>query len=189
MRPVREGHGPLAAPTLAWWLVMLTALVPTAEAYDPIGWTSIDGGGHFHESGGSYRLSGTIGQHDAGALAGGVLTLAGGFWHAGSATTVDVLPQVVTPYAIHFRAPAPNPARSRSGLSFDLSAPADARLRVHDVSGRTVRTWEFGRLSAGRHDRTWDTVDDAGRSLPSGVYFLRLEVGAYQAQRKVLVLR
>jgi len=47
----------------------------------------------------------------------------------------------------------------------------------------------FGRLPAGRHDRVWNTDDDGGRPLPSGVYFMRLEAGANQAQRRVLVLR
>jgi hypothetical protein len=39
------------------------------------------GGGE--SSGGGFRVTGTIGQHDAGALSGGDLVLHGGFWQAG----------------------------------------------------------------------------------------------------------
>ncbi|UCE59887.1 MAG: hypothetical protein JSU63_20885 [Phycisphaerales bacterium] len=41
---------------------------------------TIDGGGEMLSVGGGFELSGTIGQPDAGVLAGGDLTLAGGFW-------------------------------------------------------------------------------------------------------------
>jgi len=45
-----------------------------------ISWYTIDGGGGT-STGGSYSLSGTIGQHDAAqGLAGGSFTLDSGFW-------------------------------------------------------------------------------------------------------------
>lgn len=40
---------------------------------------TVDGGGGT-SSGGSYALTGAIGQPDAGAMAGGAFTLTGGFW-------------------------------------------------------------------------------------------------------------
>jgi hypothetical protein len=47
-----------------------------------IGWWSIDGGGAISLAGGGYKLSGTVGQPDAGAepLVGGGYQLQGGFW-------------------------------------------------------------------------------------------------------------
>lgn len=45
-----------------------------------IDWYTIDGGGAMNTSGGSYSLSSSIGQSDAGSLSGGVYTLNGGFW-------------------------------------------------------------------------------------------------------------
>jgi hypothetical protein len=173
---------------LACCIVMMAALVTPARAYDPI-WYSVDSGGLMGSVGGAYRLSGTIGQHDAGTLTGGSFTLRGGFWHGGGAPSVDVPPGGVTPLFFQFRGPVPNPARSQSRLSFDLPASAEARLRVYDVSGRAVRTMGFGRLPAGRHDRVWDTADDEGRALPGGIYFMRLDAGENHALKKVLVLR
>lgn len=64
---------------------ILCLVLPTAST-DPdytIDWHTIDGGGVMHVTGGSYELSGTIGQHDAGPTApmvGGPYELAGGFW-------------------------------------------------------------------------------------------------------------
>jgi hypothetical protein len=51
----------------------------SAQSYS-IDWYKISGGGGT-SSGGSYSLSGTIGQHDAsGAMTGGNYSLTGGFW-------------------------------------------------------------------------------------------------------------
>ncbi len=44
--------------------------------------STIDGGGEMRSTGGEFELSGTIGQPDAGVLAGGSFTLTGGFWFA-----------------------------------------------------------------------------------------------------------
>jgi hypothetical protein len=52
---------------------------PRTTGYE-ISWYTIDGGGAQNLSGGSYTLSGTIGQPDAGSQSGGSYTLNGGFW-------------------------------------------------------------------------------------------------------------
>lgn len=65
------------------WLVLPVA---TAGQDYTIDWHTIDGGGAMHLAGGSYELSGTIGQHDSGPeapLVGGSYELAGGFWVIG----------------------------------------------------------------------------------------------------------
>jgi hypothetical protein len=56
---------------------------PAASQNDyAIDWYTIDGGGMLNSTGGSYSLSGSIGQPDAGTLGGGGYTLNGGFWFA-----------------------------------------------------------------------------------------------------------
>ena len=53
---------------------------PRTTGYE-ISWYTIDGGGAQNLQGGSYSLSGTIGQPDAGSQSGGgTYTLNGGFW-------------------------------------------------------------------------------------------------------------
>jgi len=61
--------------------VVVRALEPT-QVYD-LSWHTIDGGGYTWSTGGSYSLGGTVGQPDAGNLAGGTYTLGGGFWQGG----------------------------------------------------------------------------------------------------------
>ncbi len=55
------------------------ALAKPADTYT-IAWYTIDGGGAMNLSGGTYTLSGAIGQPDAGSMSGGTYKLNGGFW-------------------------------------------------------------------------------------------------------------
>ena len=65
-------------------LPVLGVLGLAAIAGDPfdLSWNTIDGGGIMRSSSedDQFTLSGTIGQHDAGAMAGGSFRLTGGFW-------------------------------------------------------------------------------------------------------------
>ncbi|MFN2292208.1 MAG: hypothetical protein ACK2UC_13530 [Anaerolineae bacterium] len=61
-------------------------------------WNTVDGGGYTFSSGGGYTLGGTVGQPDAGLLAGGTYTLSGGFWASRAAYGI-YLPLVMRQYS------------------------------------------------------------------------------------------
>lgn len=65
----------------------IPALSQTGGPYD-LSWNTIDGGGG-QSSGGQYILRGTIGQPDAGWMAGGSYELLGGFWPGEPLCIVD----------------------------------------------------------------------------------------------------
>ena len=68
-------------------VVSLMGTAPAFGAYE-ISWSTIDGGGRT-SSGGSYMLTGTIGQLDASYSAGDQYELLGGFWSGGPLCIVD----------------------------------------------------------------------------------------------------
>jgi hypothetical protein len=78
----------LVASTIA---ALLALAASNASAQFDISWYTIDGGGAMMTTGGSFELSGTIGQHDAGPasgpMTGGTFELVGGFWPGASAVT------------------------------------------------------------------------------------------------------
>ncbi len=84
---------------------------------------------------------------------------------------------------------APNPARAgdaRIGFRAPTGAPID--LAIYDVAGRRVRS-----LLAGGETRVgivaWDGLDDAGRPLAAGAYFVRLEGGGTRETGRITLLR
>ncbi len=91
--------------------------------------------------------------------------------------------------ALRFDAPRPNPSGGDCLLSFALPAATRVRLALFSVSGARVRTLVDGPLPAGEVARRWDGRDDAGRTLPPGTYFARLEAGAERLRRTVILAR
>ncbi len=168
-------------------LAMMAATAP-AGAYDPLTWHSIAGGGVARATAGGYTLGGTIGQPDAGTLAAGTFLLRGGLWFGGQPHGVGVADGSEPALSFRLYPMAPNPVRSRSRVAFDLPRAARVALSVFDVSGRAVHRWELGLQPAGHQELVWSAADGGGRSLSSGVYFLRLEAGRDQGVRRFVVV-
>jgi hypothetical protein len=63
-------------------LILLVCVGATMADDFEISRSTIDGGGTMRTTGGTFELSGTIGQPDAGKMSGGDLDMTGGFWFA-----------------------------------------------------------------------------------------------------------
>jgi len=84
----------------------------------------------------------------------------------------------------------PNPFGSSTAISYQLPKPcADVRLVIYDTMGREVRRIVNEGQPAGRYEVSWDGRDRAGRDLPSGVYFYRLDAGGFSKTEKMLLVR
>ena len=75
----------------------------------------------------------------------------------------------------------PNPSRGVGSVSWSIPpahAGAAYDLSLFDVAGRRVRTLASGTARAGRFTQELTFRSRDGAALPSGVFFLRLRVGA-----------
>jgi len=79
-------------------------------------------------------------------------------------------------------APAPNPVSNVSRLDFSLDDAGPVSIRVYDVAGRLVNTV----LNSSRPPG-WSHTELTATSLPSGVYFLKMETPAGSLTRKFVV--
>ena len=87
-------------------------------------------------------------------------------------------------------APYPNPTAGQTSLRFALDSDSSVRVTVHDVVGRLVRTLRDEEIAAGIHVETWDTRDESGVAVESGVYFVRMTSDRqHTAVEKLLVVR
>ncbi len=76
-------------------VAVLTLSAATANSFE-ISWYTVDGGGALQSTGGTYALSGSIGQPDAGRVTGGSYALTGGFWAVGGAGAVQACTTMVS---------------------------------------------------------------------------------------------
>lgn len=78
----------------------------------------------------------------------------------------------------------PNPFNPSTTVSFSIPIRTFVSLRVFDLLGIEVATLAFEVLPAGSHSREWRV-----ESMPSGVYFYRLQAGDHSDTKTLVLLR
>jgi hypothetical protein len=83
----------------------------------------------------------------------------------------------------------PNPFNPRTTVSYRADKRTHGTIAVHDVAGRMVRSILDGVITPGEHTVDFDGRDSAGNSLPSGIYFVRMETPEVMQIRQVTLLK
>jgi len=83
----------------------------------------------------------------------------------------------------------PNPFNPSTTIKYDLPEAAEVRIEVFNVLGQRVATLVDGWEQAGQHQLIWDSKDDAGQPVASGMYFYRLTTGKFTDSRKMMLLK
>ncbi|MGH7456771.1 MAG: T9SS type A sorting domain-containing protein, partial [bacterium] len=78
----------------------------------------------------------------------------------------------------------PNPFNPSTNIAFALVQAGNVKLRIFNALGQKVATLVNGRMSAGQHNVAWDA-----RNVPSGIYFYKLEAGAFSQTRKMVLMK
>ncbi len=155
---------------------------------------SVVSAGALNAAGGSFALIATVGESGpvSAIASGGSFARGEGFWAGFNIlTAVPVPPSVadLLPRENLLAQNAPNPFGAGTSIAFAVAQNAPVRLAVYDASGRRVALLADGARGAGRYALDWPGRDDAGRPVADGVYFCRLDVGAWSQTKKMLKLR
>lgn len=68
----------------------------------------------------------------------------------------------------------PNPFNPQTVIKFRLDAH-ESDLRIYDTAGHRVKSFDLSHLGSGEHSIRWFGRDEAGRTVASGVYYVRLQ--------------
>lgn len=85
-------------------------------------------------------------------------------------------------YGVSLSAISPNPVSTTASLSISLAQSAHLNIEVFDVLGRKIRKIYSGQKEIGEHQFFIDA-----KSLPSGLYFVRIEVESEEYVRRLIV--
>ena len=83
----------------------------------------------------------------------------------------------------------PNPFNPQTTIPFVLARAGHVRLEVYDLAGRRVAVPLDGLQPAGLRQVIWRGVDDAGRPLPSGAFYVRLVTDTVRSTRKIMLIK
>jgi hypothetical protein len=89
---------------------------------------------------------------------------------------------------------SPNPFTNQAQIRYSILdtrySIQNSALAIYDVSGRLVKSFNLeSSIQSQESAISWYGDDDAGRKLPSGVYFIQLSTGAESVVEKVLLVR
>ncbi|MBU1299414.1 MAG: T9SS type A sorting domain-containing protein, partial [Bacteroidetes bacterium] len=113
-------------------------------------------------------------------------TSGGGVWRRPLSEMVTSVQRLSTNLPTHFSLEQnyPNPFNPATTISFSLPSKSFVSLKVFDALGREVATLLSEELPAGTYSQQWNAA-----SLPSGVYFYRLQSGSFIETKKLVLLR
>ena len=107
----------------------------------------------------------------------------------GSSTKPTVLKTEDTPLVFSLSQNAPNPFNPETIISYSLPQSEQVKLVIYNVLGQEIRTLVNAFKPAGRYRVIWNSRDDFGRSVSSGVYFYQITAGKFTNTRKMLILK
>ena len=106
-----------------------------------------------------------------------------------SSTKPTVLKTEDTPLVFSLSQNAPNPFNPETIISYSLPQSEQVKLVIYNVLGQEIRTLVNAFKPAGRYRVVWNSKDDFGRSVSSGVYFYQITAGEFLDTRKMLILK
>ncbi|UCF62717.1 MAG: 5'-nucleotidase C-terminal domain-containing protein [bacterium] len=83
----------------------------------------------------------------------------------------------------------PNPFNPETTIPIRLPSRSEAELLVYNCLGQKIYALHEGILPAGYHEFHWQSVDDRGCQVGSGIYFVVLKTTQQQYTRKLILMR
>ena len=83
----------------------------------------------------------------------------------------------------------PNPFNPTTEISYSLPEASDVKLDVYNIMGQKVTTLVDQYQDAGTHSVTWNSRDDNGHQVASGIYFYRLTADNYVETKKMILMK
>lgn len=93
------------------------------------------------------------------------------------------------PTAFELEQNYPNPFNPETNIAFAMAEPGRVRLSVYNLLGQQIRVLTDQEYPAGHYSVVWDSRDDSGAPVSSGVYFYRLETQAQSFTKKMMLVK
>jgi hypothetical protein len=83
----------------------------------------------------------------------------------------------------------PNPFNPSTTIKFGIANDTDTRIQIYNMRGQVVRELLDRQLKSGNYSVVWDGKDSLNRTLSSGTYYLRMQVGKDVFTRKLTLMK
>lgn len=138
-----------------------------------------DGLGNFYAVTGSTNQNNNLIQIDTTNAAGTILGSTGfnnvtglAYLPSGTTSVDDEITKI--PSSFNLSQNYPNPFNPSTVIDFALPVPSDIKLTIYNLLGEVVVTLLDNNLQSGYHKIDWNSIDQFGKRVSSGIYFYEL---------------
>lgn len=83
----------------------------------------------------------------------------------------------------------PNPFNPATTIQYSLPKFSDVSITVYDILGRVVWTFNETGKAAGTYSKIWNSTNNNGTRVGSGIYLCRISAGEYLSIRKLVMMK
>jgi hypothetical protein len=83
----------------------------------------------------------------------------------------------------------PNPFNPSTVITYSVSKLGNVKIEVYNILGKKVATLVNQNQFAGTHSLVWNSQNDNGSKVTSGVYFIRMQAGSFTQIKKMVLLK
>jgi hypothetical protein len=83
----------------------------------------------------------------------------------------------------------PNPFNASTTIKYSVSENSFVELTIYNILGEKVKTIVRDSKPAGSYTIVWDGTDHDNNTLPSGIYFYRLQAGDFTSTNRMILMK
>ncbi|MBK7228517.1 MAG: T9SS type A sorting domain-containing protein [Ignavibacteriales bacterium] len=83
----------------------------------------------------------------------------------------------------------PNPFNPSTSIKYSIPNHSLVQIRVYDITGSLVKTLYNAEQNAGKYEVLWNSKDNEGNQVATGIYFMQFRAGDYSNTIKMMLLK
>ena len=83
----------------------------------------------------------------------------------------------------------PNPFNGKLNILYHINNTSNIRATIYDLSGKVIKSFKYEQKYPGQHQLIWDTKNNNGDAVATGLYFVSLSSENRTINTKVLYLK
>lgn len=83
----------------------------------------------------------------------------------------------------------PNPFSRLTNIRYSLKSDEIVNVSIYNIKGQLIKTFANNKQRPGEYKITWDTKNNNGEYVASGIYFYKVNFGKYSSSKKMILMK